>query len=111
EVVRMAGEEDLPRFRSVMVGQQHMSINGPSAAGGWLEGNPDETEELIEVVATGRPRYSRWRTDGTARSPREFERVAYPLSSDGMEIDFIASVVARRREPHRSRLHTMFSWL
>jgi hypothetical protein len=109
DVVR--DDEDFVQFRSRIVGEHLVGIDGRLGAGETVHGNPDETDEMIEVVATGRPHYARCRAENVADGVVDYERVTYPLSSNGVDVDTVASIlVPRNTAPGRSRLHTFFSW-
>ena len=109
DVVR--DEDDMVEFRSRFVGEHQIGIDGRHGAGEILYRNPDQSDELVEVVATGRPVYTRCRVEGRTDGVTSYERVSYPLSSNGIDVDAVASImVPHGAAPKTSRLHTFFSW-
>lgn len=103
-------EDDSMEFRSRLVGEMHIGIDGRNAAGETLFRNPDEADEMMEVVATGCPHYARCRVENVLSGPVEVERAIYPLSDNGIDVDYLAAILAPRPEASRSRLHALFSW-
>ena len=109
DVVRDA--DDIVEFCSRIVGEHQIGLDGRYAAGERLYRNPDESDVLVEVVATGRPVYTRCRVEGRADGATSFERMSYPLSSNGVDVDAVASImVPLGGAAKTSRLHTFFSW-
>ena len=109
DVVR--DEDDMVEFRSRFVGEHQIGIDGRYGAGEVLYRNPDQSDELVEVVATGRPVYTRCRVESGKDGVAEYERVTYPLASNGFDVDAVAAImVPRGGAPRKSRLHTFFSW-
>ena len=104
-------EDDMVEFRSRLVGQHQVGIDGRAGAGECLFANPDEANQMVGVVASGRPHYSRCRVEGAMDNVVEYERATYPLSSNGIDVDSVASVlVPHTSAARKSRLHTFLSW-
>ena len=109
DVIR--SDDDAVEFRSRFVGEHQIGIDGRVGAGEWLYRNPDESNELAEVVASGQPVFSRCRVEGGKDGAFSYDRASYPLSSDGIEVDGIATImVPQGTGARRSKLHTFFSW-
>lgn len=109
DVVR-DGDDDMVEFRSRFVGEHQVGIDGRRGAGERIYRNPDESDELVEVASTGRPIYTRCRVESDVTGTKAYERVTYPLASNGVDIDAIASIMVPHGTVQKSRLHTFFSW-
>lgn len=106
DVVRDGGAV---RFATRLVGQHHVDLFGRAGAANFLSDGRDHSDHLRDVISLALPVYTRGRVDGSAKGAASFERVSYPLASDGYEVDQVISVVS----PHYARparMASIFSW-
>ncbi len=92
------------RFRARLVGQHHVGMVGRNAAGEYIG------EEAFKTVAlSGRPHYSRHHVAEGPSGAYTFERVVYPLATNGSDVDRLA-VVAVPPYPSTARAASFSSW-
>lgn len=98
------------RFATRLVGQHHADLFGRAGAANYLsDGRGTGDDHLRDVISMALPRYARGHVDDTAKGTASFERVSYPLASDGHEVDRLISVVAPRYS-RPARISSIFSW-
>ena len=109
-LVDVIRDGDAVRFATRLVGQHHADLFGRAGAANYLsDGRSDGSDHLRDVISLALPRFTRGWVDGTAKGVASFERVSYPLASDGREVDQLISIVS----PHYARparVASFFSW-
>lgn len=105
DVIRQPGGE--PRYRIRLVGTEVVAIQGSDGTGKFVEEvlTGPEGAAIIraygEILSTKQPQYRRGVVATSGREHVFYERVAFPLSADGENVDmliFVFDNVARRSE-------------
>ncbi len=87
-----------PRYRIRLVGTEVVAIQGADGTGKFVEEvlNASEGAEVIrlygEILRTHHPQYRRGNVAATGREHVPYERVAFPLASDGENVDMLIFV-------------------
>ena len=90
-----------PRYRIRLVGTEIVAIQGSDGTGKYVDevltGN--EGAEVIrgygEILRTREPQYRRGNVPVAGRGHVPYERIAFPLASDGEHVDMLMFVFAR----------------
>ena len=93
DVIPQASGE--PRYRIRLVGTEVVAIQGTDGTGKFVEEvlNANEGAEVIrlygEILRTRQPQYRCGTVAATGREHVPYERVAFPLASDGEHVDML----------------------
>ena len=90
-----------PRYRIRLVGTEIVAIQGSDGTGKYVDEvlTGSESAEVIrgygEILRTREPQYRRGNVPVSGRGHVPYERVAFPLASDGEHVDMLMFVFAK----------------
>jgi len=91
DVLRSPGQS--PRYRVRLVGTEVVKIQGADGTGKFVEQilteGPDIIAGYAEILSTKRPQYRRGEVATVGRDHVFYERIAFPLASDGDTVDML----------------------
>ena len=87
-----------PRYRIRLVGTQVAAVQGEDATGKYVEQVLDKGTDVIaaygEILVTRQPQHRSGMVATTGREHVNYERVAFPLATDGEHVDMLLFVFA-----------------
>ncbi|HTY67430.1 MAG TPA: PAS domain-containing protein [Alphaproteobacteria bacterium] len=96
DVIRAEGQP--PRYQIRLVGTRVVAIQGADATGKFVEEVLDKGPDIIahyeDILATRQPQYRRGQVATQDRTHVSYQRVAFPLASDGETVDMLIFVFA-----------------
>jgi hypothetical protein len=96
-----------PRYRVRLVGTAAVALQGEDTTGRYADEVLDKGGAILagyaDILATRQPQHHIGQIATTGREHRHYERIAFPLATDGETVDMLIFVFAEDLKPDRPR--------